>query len=57
MCGGQAGGGERGELGEHHHEQCSEGADRTPQAEDGDPQSGQGARHPLLQGEDHLVRH
>lgn len=55
-CGRQAGGGERGQLGEHHHEQRSKGPDGQQQTADGGETSGQDPRDPLLQGEDHMVR-
>lgn len=52
----QAGGGEQRQLGEHHHEQRSEGPDGQQQIADGGETSGQNPRHPLLQGEDYMVR-
>lgn len=55
-CGGQTGGGEWGQHGEHHHEQCCQSADRQQQAEAGGQESGQDPRHPLLQRKDHVVR-
>lgn len=56
VCWGQAGGGEWDKLGKHHHEQCCEGFNREQPPANGGQACREGARNPLLQREDYMVR-